>query len=98
MNPYIIKYASRCLMMKFSQPPVSLKLSQYMELVLLWKDCGKCAGFCVSLGKKFLSEGVNEVDENTVPAFAKVAVNISPRVILSYAILHWFTVQVWCAC
>ncbi len=69
-----------------------------MELVSLWKECGKCAGFCIGVGKKFFSEGVKEVDEETVPAFEEFSGNVTPRVILSYAILHWFTVQVWYAC
>ncbi len=88
------RYASRCMMIKFSQPPLSLTLSQYMEVVQLWKVCAKCVGFCVSLGKKFLSEGVKEVDKNIIPALSKSVDNISPRVIPSYAILYWFTMQV----
>ena len=47
------RYASRCLMVEFSSPPLSMTLTKYMELAELWEGCSPCAQFCVSLGESF---------------------------------------------
>lgn len=60
-------------------PPIGMAMSDYMEIVKLWKVCSSCIGFCIKLGKIFFSEGVKSVDENILPLFAtSVASNISP--------------------
>ena len=61
----------------------------------LWQACGSCAGFCISHGNKFFSEGIEEVDNDILPCMAASASeDISPRVIPSYVVLFWFALQV----
>ena len=82
-------------MIEFLNPPVGMSVSQYMEIVRLWKACSSCIGFCINLGELFFSEGVKNVDETILPLFTTcVAKTISPRVLPSYAILYWFSLQV----
>ena len=82
-------------MIKFSLPALSLSLSDYMVLVELWENCTSCVGFCVSLGDLFFTNGIKEIDEIILPHLTTQAgVDVIPRVLPSYAILHWFTVQV----
>ena len=91
----LCRYASRCLMVEFMDPPLQITLAKYMEIVELCKACGSCAGFCVSLGKAFFHEGVEDVDERILPEFAaSVAGHVSPRVLPSYSVLYWFANQV----
>ena len=94
-NSCVYRYASRCLMIEFSTPPVATTLGQYRELGKLWEVCSSCAGFCISLGNSFFSEGIEEVDNDILPRMtASASEDISPRVIPSYAILFWFALQV----
>lgn len=68
-----------------------------MELVELWTACNCCAGFCVilSLGNRFFSQGLEQVDSEILPEFTtSAAEGISPRVLSSYAILFWCALQV----
>ncbi len=58
------RYASQCLMIEFSVPPLSLTLSEYMELVA------------------------------TILPDLSTRAAVSPRILLSYSILYWFTLQV----
>ncbi len=82
-------------MINFCLPPISLSLSKYMEVVRMWDECSSCIGFCVSLGNTFISTGRKEVDDHILPALSEQAEsNVSPRVLPSYAILYWFTLQV----
>lgn len=84
-------------MIEFSSPPLSLSLTEYMELAELWDGCCPCAGFCVSLGEKFFSSGVQEIDKEVLPKLsAKAAAGVVPRVLPSYSILFWFSHQVCC--
>ena len=85
-------------MIEFFSPPISLNLSGYMELAEMWEACSPCAGFCVSLGERFFSLGYREVDANVLPALeAKASDGVIPRVLPSYAILYWFSLEV-CYC
>ena len=46
-------------------------------------------------GKEVFSLGVKQVDDSIVPEFTASAVeDVSPHVLLSYAILFWFSQQV----
>ncbi len=66
-----------------------------MDIVQLWKNCSSCVGFCVSLGKTFLETGVREIDEVILPHLAALANDlVVPRVLPSYAILYWFSLEV----
>lgn len=93
------RYASRCLMIEFLEPPVSLSLSDYMKIVELWKKAGSCAAFCIRLGHLFFTEGVTEVDDKIQPLLRNIINDpntLSPRVLPSYAILYWFALKVYC--
>lgn len=91
----MIRYASRCLMIEFTTPALSLSLSEYIELGELWENCLTCVGFCISLGEKFFIDGIREIDEIIRPNLSSHAnSNVSPRVIPSYFILYWFCLQV----
>lgn len=82
-------------MIEFSSPSIGLNLSAYAELAELWEACSPCAGFCVALGEKFFSSGYREVDTNILPALeAKASSGVLPRVLPSYSILYWFSLEV----
>ena len=82
-------------MIEFSSPPIALNLSGYMELAEKWEACSPCAGFCVAAGEKFFSSGYREVDTKVLPALeAKASSGVIPRVLPSYSILYWFSLQV----
>ena len=81
LSVFIHRYASRCLMVEFTEPPLQMTIAEYMGLVELWTACSSCAGLCISLGKKFFHQGVEEVDQMILPEFlSDVAGSISPRV------------------
>ena len=82
-------------MIEFHSPALSLSLTGYMELAELWEQCSSCAGFAVSLGERFFSHGIREVDTEILPKFSAEAANgVIPRVLPSYSILFWFSRQV----
>ena len=83
-------------MIEFSKPGLSFSLSNYIELAELWENCSSCVGFCVSLGETFFSTGIKEIDDTIRPLFSELAApEVLPRVIPSYAILYWFSLQVY---
>ena len=83
-------------MIEFFALSLSFKLNDYMELVDLLESCSSCAGFCVSLGKKFFLDGIEEVDNVILPKLlAKAGSSVMSRVLPSYAILYWFCSQVY---
>ena len=96
-HSYTFRYASRCMMVEFLEPPISLCLADYMKLVEIWNEAGSCAGFCIGLGHTFFTEGVGEVTNDIQPLLDS-AINhsntLSPRVLPSYAILYWFALKV----
>lgn len=66
-----------------------------MELVKLSENSSSVVGFCVSLGEKFFSEGIEEIDQSILPNLvAKAGSGVVSRVIPSYAILYWFCLMV----
>ena len=92
VNVFTCRYSSRCLMIEFLSPPLSFSLT---ELAELWEGCTSCAGFAVSLGKRFFSSGIQEVDTEILPKLSSAAaVGVIPRVLPSYSILYWFSKQV----
>ena len=64
-------------MVEFLNPPIGMSVSQYIDLVKLWKVCNSCVGFCISLGKLFFSEGVREVDEEGISPRATIIWDIT---------------------
>jgi len=49
-------------MIRFDGPSLSFTLSYYMEIVYQWESCSSAPGFCVSLGERFFSQGIKEID------------------------------------
>jgi len=89
-------------MVEFSQPALGLGLSEFVDLAEMWEGCNSCVGFCVSLGHKFFSSGIKEVDQTVLPHLSALAgSDVIPRVLPSYSILYWFSLQVrsnvWCS-
>lgn len=73
-----------------------MSLSEYMEIVELQRKAGGCIAFLIGLGGKFFSSGVSEVDSSLIPAIRNQAPSsVTTRVIPSYAILLWFTLEVY---
>ena len=82
-------------MIEFASPPLSLNLTGYMELAELWEACSPCASYCVSVGEIFFSSGYQEVDSNILPTLEEKATeHVLPRVLPSYSILYWFSLEV----
>ena len=85
---------SRCLLIEFEDPPVSINTSQHMQLVKMWKKCGACIGFCIGLGDKFFDTGIAEMEELVKMLQSNANSSISPRVLPAYATLLWFAQEV----
>ena len=78
-------------MIKFSDPPISMTLTNYMKLVHHLPFCSSSIGFCIELGDRFFTEGTSEVDKHIMPLLqSKASGHISPRVMTSYSMLLWF--------
>ena len=69
-------------------------MMEYAKLPDLMKKCSSSVGFVVSLGAKFIIEGITQIDNEILPEIQKVASRVLPRVIPSYCILLWFTQEV----
>lgn len=86
-------------MIPFKLPQLSMTLTEYMKIVTLQSKAGSCAGFLIGLGNKFFEHGVADVDQNILPLLTSVAPgDVNPRVMPSYAILLWFTLEVSQSC
>ena len=82
-------------MIRFQSPQIQVTLTNYMEIVNLQKVAGSCVGFFIGLGEKFFTSGISEVDNDILPTLIeKAGSNVNPRVIPSYAMLLWFTLEV----
>ena len=93
-SPSLHRYASRCIMIEFASPPVSLTLTGYMELAEKWEACSPCAGFCISVGERFFQSGYKEVDSKVLPTLESNSTGVTPRVLPAYSILYWFSLEV----
>ena len=83
-------------MIPFRLPQLSMSLSRYMEHVALQRRAGSCVAFLIGLGDKFFSSGVTDVDRDLIPTILRRVPSsvTSSRVIPSYAMLLWFTLEV----
>ena len=45
-------------MLEFSEPPLEMGITSYMDLAQLWKSCSSCAGFALNWGQGFSSLAV----------------------------------------
>ncbi len=66
-----------------------------MKLSGVLEGCSASVGMCIALGKNFFEKGIDEVDTTIMPHLEGIAEqHIHPRVLLSYGILLWFSMQV----
>ena len=71
-------------------------MKSYSELPSLLERAPGAVGMLISLGEEFSARGINEMDGNIVPKLRALLgpVGIIPRVLPSYALLFWFTLEV----
>lgn len=82
-------------MIPFKTPQLSMTLAQYMEVVQLQSKAGSCIAFLIGLGGNFFTSGIIEVDNILIPMLLKAAPsNVTLRVIPSYSMLLWFTIEI----
>lgn len=90
-----VRYISRCLLIEFSDPPLDISVIDYVRLPLSLKKSSSAIGALISLGKKFVDSGISEIGKFLQVEVRKVLEGMAiPRVILSYATLLWFTIEV----
>lgn len=69
---------------------------EYTTLPLLLKEGTRAMGTVIGLGKKFVLSGIKEMDEKLLPQLRSiVGQDTMPRVLPSYAMLLWFTIEVY---
>lgn len=67
----------------------------FIDLADDWDKSSSAASWCVNIGCKFFSDGVNDVDLSIRPNILSLASQRIPnRVITSYSILYWFALEV----
>ena len=54
-------------MIQFENSCVEPKIRDYTELNSLLPELSRAVGFLISLGKKFLENGITELDEDIIP-------------------------------
>ena len=70
-------------------------MADYTQLPELMKKASSCIGFAISLGEKFVKEGIQDINKNIFPRLkAMLPEGVWPRVVPGYATLLWFTEQV----
>ena len=94
MFSYLSRYTTRCLAIPFHLPQLNLSIAQYTKIVEGQENISPSVGFFIGLGDRFFKEGgIKEVDETLIPLLKDKSAS-APRVIPSYGILMWFTLQV----
>lgn len=80
-------------MIEFAAPQVST--TDYTKLPELMKDATSCIGFSISLGERFLTSGITDIDTVIFPKLrGLLPQGVWPRVVPGYATL-WFMEQVY---
>ena len=73
-------------------------MKSYSELPGLLNRATSAVGMLISLGEAFAfsTRGISEMDANIVPRHRKFleGLGVIPRVLPSYALLFWFTMEV----
>lgn len=70
-------------------------MTQYAELPELLQASSSAIGGMIGLGRKFVESGIREMDSELLPELRNlIGENIIPRVLPSYSILLWFTIEV----
>lgn len=74
-------------------------MSSYSELPDLLSEASSGMGRYISLGEEFISRGIREMDNYLIPKLKNYLGGDSiPRVLPSYALLLWFTIEVCLLC
>ena len=93
------RYASRAVMIEFSLPQLDPSVTEYTNLPALMENSVKSIGFLISLGKRFVTSGITEIDEVLTPRLKMMLPKgIWPRIVPGYALLLWFAYQVMNDC
>ena len=71
-------------------------MKSYSELPTLLARATSGVGVLISQGEAFTTRGINEMDADIVPTLRASlgGLGVIPRVLPSYALLFWFTMQV----
>lgn len=78
------RYISRSLLVEFSSPALDFSMTEYAALPELMEESSSAVGFIISLGVKFLEEGISEMDNKLLPELRSLlAGQVLPRVLPS---------------
>ena len=72
-------------------------MAKYVQFTGLVKKSSSAIGKMIGLGKKFIETGISELDSYILPKLRSMLStygSIVPRVLPSYAVLMWFTLEV----
>ena len=72
-------------------------MAEYVQFTGLVKKSSSAIGKMIGLGKKFIETGISELDSYILPKLRSMLStygSIVPRVLPSYAVLMWFTLEV----
>lgn len=96
---HLCRFASRSLLIEFTLPQLSMSsVTEYSQLPELMSAATSAIGFTISLGQKFVTSGISDIDTVIFPKLrALLPEGVWPRVVPGYATLVWFTKQV-CTC
>ncbi len=82
-------------MIEFSQPRLDVSSPEFTQLPSLLKEASRAMGMVISLRKKLLDVGIKDTHEHLLPKLREaVGKDTMPRVIPSYTLLMWFTIEV----
>ena len=83
------------MLIEFKCPHIQCDIERYAMTTEIMKQASSGVGTIISLGKAFTEQGIREINQDLIP-FVKEALGdaILPRVVPSYAMLLWFTLQV----
>lgn len=89
------RYISRCLLIEFFQPHLDASIEEYALLPALMRRGSAAVGAVLRLGKLFIESGIADINQYFVPVVKNaLGGDALPRVVPSYALLLWFTLQV----
>ena len=89
------RYISRCNLIEFAPPSLDVPLVEYTKFPDMLDKASSAVAFVIGLGKHFVEEGIREMDESLLPDLKNaLGAHAIPRVLPSYGILIWFTVEV----
>ena len=69
-------------------------MTSYAELPALLTGSTSAIGTFISMGEAFISRGIQEIDSDILPTLREHIGGAIPRVLPSYGLLFWFTIEV----